>query len=89
MERTSGAFSSRVRVKNRQISVRGEQYVNHSRTAQRRFAVWSTHTRIWFAKRLRVVCKPSGVLVYTRLEIHEQSVYNPSCDSSKTHINSV
>ncbi len=35
--------------KTRQILVHGEWYANHSRMAQRRFAVSSTHMCIWFA----------------------------------------
>ncbi len=43
--------------KNQQISVHGEWYANHSRIAQRRFAVSSTHMRIWFfAKHLVGSC---------------------------------
>ncbi len=45
-----GASSSLcVCAKNRPISVCGEQYSNRSQTAQCRFAVPSTHMRIWFA----------------------------------------
>ncbi len=67
-QRTPGASNSLcVRAKNQQISVSGEWYANCSWTAQCRFAVPSTHMRIWFANRLRAVCKPFGTLVYTRL----------------------
>ncbi len=53
MERTPGACSSlRVHAKNGQILVRGEWYANRLRMAQRRFAVPSTHTSIWFANHL-------------------------------------
>ncbi len=38
--------------KNRQLLVRDKQCANHSQMAQRRFAVPSTHTRIWFANHL-------------------------------------
>ncbi len=57
-----------------QISVCGKRSANHSWTAQRRFAVLSTHTRIYFANHLRAVCKPFTVLVYTRLRtLHLQA----------------
>ncbi len=42
-----------VRTKTRQISVRGEWYVNCSQMAQHRFAVRSTHMRIWFV----IICE--------------------------------
>ncbi len=58
-----------VRPKNRRISVCSEQYVNHPQMVQRRFAVPSTHTCIWFANRLRAICEPFGALVYTRLYV--------------------
>ncbi len=69
MEGTPNASSSLyVRVKNRQILVHGEQYAKRPRMAQCRFAVPSTHTRIWFGNRSRVVCEPFGTLVYMRLK---------------------
>ncbi len=35
----------------------------------------STHTRIWFANRLRAVCESFGTLKYTRLKMqHEQAI---------------
>ncbi len=57
MERTPGASSSLcVHTKNQQILVCGEQYVNCSQMAQRRFAVLSTHTHLWFANHLVCSC---------------------------------
>ncbi len=52
-QRTPGASSSLcVCAKNWQISVRGEWYANCFRTALHRFAVPSTHTRIWWTARV-------------------------------------
>ncbi len=79
MERTPGTSSSLcVRAKNWQISVRVKWYANRLQMAQRRFAVPSTHTCIWFANHLRVVCEPFGVLVYTRLYKSEQNCNHSS-----------
>ncbi len=56
-----------VHPKNRQISFRGEWYLNHQWMAQHRFAVPFTHMCIWFANCSEVVCEPFSMLVYTRL----------------------
>ncbi len=56
-------------LKNQQISVCDKRYANRPQMAQRRFAVPSTHTRIWFANCLRAVCKLFGALVYTMLKV--------------------
>ncbi len=70
MERTPSVSSFLcIRAKNRQISVRGEWYANCLRTAQCRFAVPSTHTRIRFANHSGAVREPFGMLMYTRLYI--------------------
>ncbi len=59
MERTPGTSSSLcVHAKNRKILVRCERYANRLQTAQRRFAVPSTHSRIWFANRSVCSCTP-------------------------------
>ncbi len=44
--------------------------------AQHRFAVPSTHMRIWFANRLRAVRELFGELVYTRLYKQENECFN-------------
>ncbi len=76
MERTTSASSSLcVRAKNQQISVHRDWCANHSRTEQHRFAVPSTHTRIWFVNHSQVICEPFGALVYTRLKIIGQSYW--------------
>ncbi len=68
MKRTSGASNSLcVCAKNGQILVLGEWYVNHSWMAQCRFAVPSTHMRIWLVNHSQAICESFGTLVYTRL----------------------
>ncbi len=64
------------------ISVCGEWYANHPQMVQRRFAVWSTHTRIWFANHSRAVCKPFSVLVYTRFNMFQELSVSPSAVNS-------
>ncbi len=65
MERTPGASSSLcVCAKNRHILVHGEWYVNRSRMGQHRFAIPSTHTRIWFANHSAHSCIRG--FIYTR-----------------------
>ncbi len=74
MERTPGASNSLcVCTKNRQISVRCEWHVNHSRMVHR-FAVWSTHLHVWFMNRSLAVCEPFDTLVYTRLKADTKCV---------------
>ncbi len=76
MERTPGTSSSLcVRTKNWQISDHGEWYANCSWTAQCRFAVLSTHTRIWFASSLRTMRRNR---VYEALEFSSTSIYQTS-----------
>ncbi len=56
MERTHGASGSLcVCTKNQKILVRGEWYANCLQMVQRRFAVPSTHTCIWFASGLQTI----------------------------------
>ncbi len=64
-----GASSSLcVRAKNQQILVRDECYANRLQMAQRRFAVPSTHMRIWFASDSRTI---RGARVYEALRVEE------------------
>ncbi len=66
MERTTGTSSSLcVLAKNREILFRSERYANYSRMVQRRFAVPSTHRRIWFAN-----CS-SGLQIIRRACVYE------------------
>ncbi len=74
-QRTPNAWSriqfSLCSCKNRQISVRSERYAKCSQMVQHRFAILSSHMRIWFANRSQAVHKPFCALVYTRLYIFQ------------------
>ncbi len=81
MEKTPGASNSLCDgAKNRQISVPSEWYANRLWTVLRRFAVPSTHTRIWFTNRSGAVHEPFGTLVYTRLKASIILVIHPKTE---------